>query len=182
MTTVLCGVATGVPQSPLFEDLARQEFASEEISERLRPMLRAAKRGRRLLSPRAPLQAPTLLCVYLLRFLSHEDFARRQTGSWTDTWWFVTYPTWFHGAFRWGRYCPRLTAHPWWTGAAETPTTSGEQVAARLERSWMRVLERAAGEIRKEFEGLASARASERTAQAVRSCHDLPRSIRGHRR
>jgi hypothetical protein len=46
----------------------------------------------------------------------------------------------------------------------------------------MRVLERAAGEIRKEFEGLASARASERTAQAVRFCHDLPRSIRGHRR
>ena len=56
----------GVPQSPLFEDLARRDFESDEISERLRPMLRAAKRGRRLRSPLEPVQRPTLLCVGIL--------------------------------------------------------------------------------------------------------------------
>jgi hypothetical protein len=50
----------GVPQSPIFEALARQGFRREDISARLRPMLQAAALGRRLLSPEAG-QAPTLL-------------------------------------------------------------------------------------------------------------------------
>ena len=75
------------------------------------------------------------------------------------------------------RYCPRLTAKPWWTQAAaytaENGTGEGQQFEAegngcvsRLERSWMRVLERAANEIRSEFKVLSSERASAKTAQA----------------
>jgi hypothetical protein len=75
------------------------------------------------------------------------------------------------------RYCPRLIAKPWWTQeaahAVDNAAGDGQQSAAvgnghvpRLERSWMRVLERAADEIRGEFQVLSSARASAKTAQA----------------
>ena len=66
------------------------------------------------------------------------------------------------------RYCPRLIAKPWWTQeaahAVDNAAGDGQQSAAvgnghvpRLERSWMRVLERAADEIRGEFQVLSSA-------------------------
>lgn len=81
------------------------------------------------------------------------------------------------GAKLCSRYCPRLTAKPWWTqGGPESDavvsgtTSDGQSVdngyVSRLERSWMRVLERAAGDIRAEFKALSSARTSAKTAQA----------------
>lgn len=57
--------------------------------------------------------------------------------------------------------------------AVENGIDEGPRVAAvddvyvsRLERSWMRVLERAADDIRAEFKALSSARATPKTAQA----------------
>ena len=74
------------------------------------------------------------------------------------------------------RYCPRLTAKPWWTqvapdsdaaarGAISDGHNADNGYTSRLERSWMRVLERAAGDIRVEFKALSSARTSAKTVQ-----------------
>jgi hypothetical protein len=153
-----------VPQSRLFEDLARRDFESDEISKRLRPMLRAAKRGRRLRSPLEPVQRPTLLCVEFS--CSCHPAGLFAAISCVDS-----------SVMLCSRYCPRLTAKPWWTqavsDAVESETGKVQRIAAldngyvsRLERSWMRVLERAADDIRAEFKELSSARASAKTAQA----------------